>query len=540
MSSAALLLLGGFATFWPGFARVKTTNFGGYDEWLVLDLASRGIIAFPYANRPLAGLWTLPPGVSGSSLAAYFFTHVAYLTLSSALVFGLARRLAPAFPLLAYLAATFFLVWAPSDVSRLNCVQMSIYSGFTFAMLLALALLCESFHRGPGLLVGAMGAALLAARSYEGTLPMLLFGGPLLLVWSAGARREMLPKWVGAWSAGIVIISVFSLAPLVAPAAASTYQQSVLGLDLDPVRVLGALARQYGFHLAPLLTTRIRDVEIGAAGLAALTFLLVFAAGARLTGPSADLARSRSALVGLLLLGFVLSGLGYGLVVLSATVPSPFRMQFLSAPGIVLLLAAGVHLSASVAPRKAQQWVVAALGAWIVGVGSARTVFLQTVWDGMSRFPAQRSVLQQLVGLAPGLRPGTLVALVGGSQAFPETFTFAHALGGVYGHAVRGVVVGANDVFYRTRFTEDGIVFEPWPVLREPWDEPVSVYRYDQVLVVKLLPSGQLTLLRDWPSALPTLPERAQYAPTGRIAADAGRGSARSLLGLAAGGSPGR
>jgi hypothetical protein len=46
--------------FWAQFAWVQSTNFWGSDEWLHLSLTSRGIIDFPYANRPLMLLWSLP------------------------------------------------------------------------------------------------------------------------------------------------------------------------------------------------------------------------------------------------------------------------------------------------------------------------------------------------------------------------------------------------------------------------------------------------------------------------------------------------
>ena len=41
-------------------AWVSPTNFGGADEWLLLDLSSRGVLGVPYANRPLVLLWQAP------------------------------------------------------------------------------------------------------------------------------------------------------------------------------------------------------------------------------------------------------------------------------------------------------------------------------------------------------------------------------------------------------------------------------------------------------------------------------------------------
>ncbi len=45
---AALLLV-----FGSGFSVVRSTNFGGLDEWLIVSLTSQGIVDVPYANRPL-------------------------------------------------------------------------------------------------------------------------------------------------------------------------------------------------------------------------------------------------------------------------------------------------------------------------------------------------------------------------------------------------------------------------------------------------------------------------------------------------------
>jgi hypothetical protein len=147
-------------------------------------VASRGIVSFPYANRPLNLIWVAPTGLlAGFSLRAYFATHVAYLAASGALVFLLARRLLPALPRFAFVAATTALVFAPYDVSRLNAVQMGIYSGFTFGALSALVLLIESWLRGSRLvLVAAAGVGFVTARSYEATLPLLVIGAPLLLL----------------------------------------------------------------------------------------------------------------------------------------------------------------------------------------------------------------------------------------------------------------------------------------------------------------------------------------------------------------------
>jgi hypothetical protein len=529
----ALLLAGAGAVFWPAFAAVKPTNFGGYDEWLILSLASRGVLGFPYANRPFNILWIAPTGLlAGHSLTAYLVTHVLYLLLGAALLFALCRRLQPARPLFAFLAAVFFLVYGPFDVSRLNSVQMSCYSGFTFGALLAVVLLVESWQRRRRLwLLAAALTALVVARSYEGTVPLLV-GAPLLLLWLEQERSRRLWLWIAAYESALAAAIALILRPLLLSSTAAAYQTSQLGLNLEPGRVLQSLAQQYGFHLLPLLTTPRRELAVPAAALALLVFAAVFAAAARLLpGPPPDLRADRRSFAGLALLGLLFAGLGYGVMVLSNTVPSPFRMQFLSAPGIALGLASAAYLAASALPARRQQAAVAALAGWVVLVGSARTVFLQSVWDGMSLFPAQSSLLRQLVRTAPGLRPNTLVILVDGSQAFPETFTFRHALQYLYGPQVVGFVAGANNFLYATRFDAAAVRCAPWPIVRGPWSVAPSVHRYDETVVVRLSGSGVLERLPRWPADLPALAPGARYAPEERVLETPPAMPARAVLG---------
>jgi hypothetical protein len=167
----------------------------------------------------------------------------------------------------------------------------------------------------------------------------------------------------------------------------------------------------------------------------------------------------------------------------------------------------------------------------VVVVGSARTLLLQSTWDRIGLFPAQSSLLRQLVQIAPDLRPNSLVILVAGSRVFPEVFTFRHALDLLYGPKVAGFVLGAHDFLYTTRFAADAVSAEPWPIIRGPWEVDATRHRYDETLAVELLASGELRLLESWPPSLPALPEGARYTPRDRrLAASADR-PARALLG---------
>src|SRR6185295_15786174 len=62
-ASGATTLLDFLAIFGAHYAFVRPTNFGGMDEWLYIDLGSRGIQGIPYANRPLVLMWSTPAAV---------------------------------------------------------------------------------------------------------------------------------------------------------------------------------------------------------------------------------------------------------------------------------------------------------------------------------------------------------------------------------------------------------------------------------------------------------------------------------------------
>lgn len=96
------------------FGWVSPSNFRGFDEWLILSLLSRGIVSFPYANRPLALVWALPASIlSGDGLWGLLFVHAAYLGAAAVLTFLTLRRLWPRVPLVAWMAGAFSLAWGP-------------------------------------------------------------------------------------------------------------------------------------------------------------------------------------------------------------------------------------------------------------------------------------------------------------------------------------------------------------------------------------------------------------------------------------------
>jgi len=510
-------MLGGLlAVLWSQFAWVRATNFGGYDEWLDISLATRGIINFPQANRPWVLFWHLPAALlRPHSLGAYHFTFVLYFMLTGWTVFALCRRLSPAHPLLAFLTGAFAMVWGPLDAARLNAVALMGYAGFTWSAFLALTLFVEAcLRRSAGLLTLAGLLAFFSIRGTEAVVP-LLAGAPLLLLWLPANGRSQW-RWAAGWAALVAPAVALVLRPM-ASASDRGYYQAALGLDPDPRHVADRLVQQFAFHLGPLITIAPRELAVAAVPLAVAVFGLAFALAARhdRSCPGRD---DRLALARLVALGAVLASLGYGAFVMSGSFRTPLRTQFLSAPGIALLLAAALCLAASYLPRRAGRAAIAVGAAWVVAAGTARTLAMQRDWDAWGYFPVQRRLLTGLTAAAPDFEPGTLVVLIDEGRAFPATFTFRHAVEHFYeGHAT-GYVWKASDFLYPLRFGPEGLHDEPWPVIREAWRSPAVVYGFDQVVVARFARTGELSVLGTWPDdVLPALPAGARYQPQGRI-----------------------
>jgi len=499
------------------FAWVRPTNFGGYDEWLIFWLSSKGLVSQPHANRPLNLIWTVPGWwLSPDRILGYHVLHVLYLALSGLAVCWLVRRLLPGDPLLAHLAGVFAACWAPSDMGRLSSVQMSMYSGSTFGSLAAVVLLVESWRRGSRVvLVLSVLLAWAAVRGYEATLPALVVavlairpghGGPM-------ASRAL---WAAGWTGGLLIADGAVIVPLVAGSAEPTYQGEVWGgMDLHLGRILARLARQYSLHLTPALAPGRDEIRSAAAALSGAVFLLGFSLAPGLRSEGGDGRRSR--LASIAAAGLAIAGLGYGTVVLSAAQVGATRMQFLSAPGIALFLAAVIRLLAGVAPARWRRGLTVLLATWVAAVAGGRTQAMQRAWDGISAYPSQRDTLEQLTTLAPDLEPGTLVILVDESRSWPTTFGFRHAVELLYGGRATGYVWGAWDLLYPTEVRAEGVTTVPWPSLQRSWGERTSFHPHGSLVVVRLDRQRRLSLAEAWPPELPAPAGGASYAPARRI-----------------------
>lgn len=508
------------------FSVLRGTNFRGYDEWLIFWMLSRRLLSFPHANRPLGLVWHLPAWwIAPDRLWGFLLVHGAWLTGVGLLTFLLVRRLSRGDVRLALVSGAFAVAWMPSETTRVVTVQMIQYSGCAAGVLLATWLLVEAWHRqSPWLLAAAALVAAVTALSLEAALPQLAAAPLLLLFAEAEGRAAARRRW---WIAGSMVFVGSLGARAVLPLLVSSPSVSYQG-GMGAVRPVSAVLRQLGvqlhFHLAPLVGAPPGELGTPVVAWAALIFLLGFAlvARSRASGRRSDAAVAA-------VLGLAHAVAGYLPFVLSRAVRGPVRTEFLAAAGIGVLLAGIVTLLSSLAPPRARLALSAALAAWVVAAGTARTVALQREWsDGI--YAAQRSTLEQLVAIAPGLQPHTLLVLMQSGHAWSFSFSFSKAVEYLYSDAVRGWVPRADPLLIDTRVERGGIVSEPVGVLRASWDERTETYRPEQVVVVQEDESGQLSLAQEWPEDLGSLPAGERYDPQARVRTGAASPPRLSIL----------
>jgi hypothetical protein len=512
-------------------AWVSPTNFGGADEWLLLDLSSRGILGIPYANRPLVLLWQAAPAhlLPGDLRVFWLFTTL-YFAATGALTAWLALRLAPGEQTLALLAGVATVAWAPLDYLRLDSVLICGYAGFTLTSFAAVVLFVEAWHRKKfALLAAGMALALVATLGVESVLPVLVVA-PFLIGggWRHDSRRFR--QWTLAWMAVLAAAAGLTLGPLLL--GWPSYQTGALGIDPSPLWVGGRVLQLAGMQVGPLLTSPLRELAVPAVPLAVLT-LVAGLVGLRLAGgPPPDPGPARKPVAFVLAAGVLLTLSAHATLALTPAIRTPARTQILSAPGLGLALAATIAAVATLVGPRWRPVAAAALGAWVVAVGTGRVVAMQAEWDtSRSLYPAQAATLSALTRAAPGLEPGSLVLLLDDSGGWPMTFTFRHALRYLYGDGVVGVVRGGADFLYPWRVTGQGIVVEPWPVIRAEWQVAPTLHAWDTILVVHRGSDGRVAILPRWPDGvLAPLPAGARYAPQERIRPTPVRGRERRVL----------
>jgi hypothetical protein len=511
------------------FSAVKPTNFSGFDEWLVVDLAARGVVGVPYQHRPFSLVFFLPGSALWThGLVGVKWVHWLYLVAVGILTYLVGRRLSRGNEALAFVAGLIAATWAPEDRLRLDVVLGRGYAGATACLLFAVLLLIESYRARR--LVGLFLASLMAGAvvsSVEATAPIAIAATALL--WQVeGSRRERL-RWAGLFGLFVLAAGAWTAQPLL-PGAAPSYQTSALGFDPNPLRVGARVLLLMRYHLEGLVTPNGSEILHPLVGWAALAFVVVFAVLWKISAPRWP--RPLAGVVTCGAVGLVGAALGWVAFAMTGAIRTADRTQFLSAPGLGLFLASLAFLLAAKLPRPLGAVALATCGAWIVALGTGRTLTLQAEWDRVSYWQAQNDSLVQLTDLVPRTKDNTLLILLDESGAWPANFTFRHAVHYLYGDQAKGYVAGAHEQFlYPATFTPEGIRYLPWPVIREAWQAPATLHRYYETIVLRLAPDGRLAILDTWPEgALPALPLGAEYLPGARILRDGPLPASREIL----------
>ncbi len=504
---------------------VRATNFWGHDEWLLQHLISIGVIDVPYANRPLALLWEMPIAwLMPDDFRAWTLCYAAYAFAAALLLRGLCRHLVPTRPLLAWSAPALFLVWAPSDPFRLACFERTQYMAISFGTLLAAWLFVRAWQRhSPAILATGILASFVTVRCYEATLPVLM-AWPLGVAWMLRERSREFARWSAAWWAFGSLAALLVAMPNLLPTSPS-YQQR-LGLDPEPWRIVGRLATQFWLHLAPLFAPTLRELATPAVAVSTLAVL----AGAGLAGTVGP-AKARGIEIRGMLFGLMLAAASYLFFTLSSREEvGAWRKQFIAGPWIAVFLGSAVSLLSSWTRERWRVAVQALLVSGIVAVGTARTLYMQSVWDQTSYYAIQVSFLRGLTQAVPDVRPHTLFVLLDSGGVWRSAFGFRLASRYLYGGRAVGWAYGTAPVMFPSQFTTAGVVCEPWHDVQRAWREPPTLHRFEEIVVVRHGADGRVEVAPTWPLELPPLPPSARYEPRARILDTPGAYRSRAIF----------
>jgi hypothetical protein len=466
-------------------------------------------------------VWHLPAWLlAPDRLWGFLLVHGLWLTAVGVFAFLVLRRLVGRGGGLAFLGGALAVAWMPAEETRIATVQMIQYSGCAAGSLLATWLLLEAWHhRSRVLLLTAGSVTVVAALNFEASLPILGMA-PLLLAFGADrtALRQRL-RWAGGSLVLVAALAARAILPMLTGSEALSYQLGVPGSTRPISGVLWQIGLQLRHHLEPLASIRLAELATPAVAIAVLVFVSGFAVATRNGWGDSAAGPPRRVIAITGLLGLAHAILGYLPFVLTRGIRGPVRTEFLSAAGVAAFIAAAVMLIASLAPPRARLVLTAALGAWVVALGTGRTMALQREWD--SRLYAnQRRALQQITGAAPGLEQHTLLVLLQSGHTWMFSFSFSKAVEYLYRDAARGWVPGADPFLFETRLEQATVVSQPATVIRAPWREPIERYRYDELVVFAEEEGGRVLLLEAWPQQLGPLPAGATYAPRLRIRVD--------------------
>jgi hypothetical protein len=261
---------------------------------------------------------------------------------------------------------------------------------------------------------------------------------------------------------------------------------------------------------------------------ALIVFVSALLLGRMGTQPQAELLVVRGGIVGI-----VGAAASYSAFIVGARMTaSAGRTQMVAGPWIAIAVAATILLLARACPGRARLPVLAALGAFVAANGAARTSQLQESWDRTGgAYYRQAHAMQQVLAIAPDLKPGSLLIFVDGGRTWLGTFVFHHAVDLLYeGKAAGCVANGREEVFITCFMDPTGVHQVPWPILRPAWRVAPRTYRFDEVMVLSSDAAGRVKLEEEWPKELPALPPGASYAPRSRATALATQPPARSVL----------
>jgi hypothetical protein len=350
-------------------AWVSPTNFGGADEWLLLDLTSRGVLGIPYANRPLVLLWQSPAaGLFPGDLRGFWLLATLYFAATGALTAWLALRLAPGARTLALMAGVATVAWAPLDYLRLDTVLICGYAGGTCTTIAALVLWVESWHRNrPAILALGATLGLLVSLGGESALPVLAVA-PALLWREARSAPRRFAAWTLAWESMVALGVLLALVPLLAGRA--SYQSGAIGLDLSPLGVGARVLQLVGMQVGPIFSSPLRELAVPAVPLAVLAFVTGLAALRRDEGSVPGCEPTGRAIGFVLAAGLLLTVSAHAAFAMTPAIRTPARTQVLSAPGFALVLAATLAGAARLVAPRWRLALTGLLGAWLVAVST--------------------------------------------------------------------------------------------------------------------------------------------------------------------------
>ena len=464
------------------------------------------------------------------------------------LVFLIGRRLAPGHDLFWYVTGALALVHSSDLATGWAGAGLSNQPGYTLWLPLSLYMLIIAFQQANRLradiaLVLAIFFEHLSLWSYESQILIILVAPILLFVLYRSPRRR--PPAIAAFWYALPLIYLIATIRKYASSGGMTYQQSIL----RRVWSIGSILSDWLFNISASLrfwawagsqaSKASTSQLVLPAVLAVATFLggmilLVWFNGVQREKDSGWIPSKRT-LWRVMLVGLLLLVLSFPAYLILESARSLWRTQILSGFGAALVLAAAISLCASYAPRRGIQLsAIALLSALVVGYGSFSAVkkeaFHRWVWD------RQRPVMEQVLHIAPRLKPGTLVILdnvpkdndpfLGDNEWFDMALRLAYPetpVGGVYFHQDGSPAAGGN-----LTISGDG----EWK-LRDNLVLPKG--GIDAMLVLECDQHGTLSIARSLPGFL-AIPENAArfYNPSARI--ENGNPSPRAVRRYAASG----